>query len=143
MATQQRPNTPYDPDRLRDPTTQTDFSPNEIRSSADLDNEMQPDVQLREGPASNTRLALIAVGVAIVLGIVFYGLNSSSTHQASTAPQPATSQNSASTTPRANGQPGTTTGAAPAQPQTNSPASTQPGGADSNNANPSNAPGKQ
>jgi hypothetical protein len=141
MARQQRPSTPYDPDRLRDPTTQTDFSPNEIRSSpADLDNEMQPDMQLREGPASNTRLALIAVGIAVILGIVFYGLNSSSIHQASTVPGPATSQNSASTTPRANGQPGTTTGTAPIRPQTNSPASTQPGGTNSNNANPGNAP---
>jgi len=143
MARQQTPNTPYDPDRLRDPTTDTDLAANEMRPRVNLDNEVQPDLPLREGPSSNTSIALIAVGIAIVLGIVFYGLNSSSLHQASTAPQQTTSQNSASTTPRANSQPGATTGTAPAAPQTNSPASTQPGGATTNNANPSNATGNK
>ena len=144
MARQQTPNTPYEPDRLRDPTMNSDLSANEMRSRADLDNEVQPDLPLREGPSSNTSIALIAVGIAIVLGIVFYGLNSSSVHQASTPPAQTTSQNPASTAPRANSQPGATTGStAPARPQANSPASTQPGGATTNNANPSNATGNK
>jgi hypothetical protein len=139
MATQQRPNTPYDPNRLRDPTAETDLSANEMRSSADLDGGLQVDPPVREGPSSNTGIALIAVGIAIILGIVFYGLNSSSIHNASTVPGQATSQNSASTTPQAKGQAGTTTGAAPAKPQTNSP----PGGVNTNNANPGNATGNK
>jgi len=143
MARQERPNTPYEPDRLRDPTMNPDLSANEMRSRANLENEMQPDLPLREGPTRNTSIALIAVGIAVILGIVFYGLNSSSLHQASTAPGSATTQNSASTTPSTNSQPSTTTGTAPAKPQTNSPASTQPGGASANNANPSNAAGNK
>lgn len=143
MAREQRPNTPYDPDRLRDPTIETELSANEMRSRADLDNEVQPDLPLRAGPSSNTSIALIAVGIAIILGIVFYGLNSSSIHQASTVPAPSASQNSASTAPRANSQPGTTTGTSPANPQTNSPAPAQPGGANTNNAAPGNATGNK
>ncbi len=143
MARQQRPDTPYEPDRLRDPTTEADFSANQMRPPTGLDNEVQPDLPLKEGPSSNTSIALIAVGIAIVLGIVFFGLNSSSLHQASTAPKQTTSQNSASTAPRANTEPGSTTGTAPATPQTNSPASTQPGGAGTNNANPGNATGNK
>jgi len=143
MAREQRPNTPYDPDRLRDPTIENELSANEMRPRADLDNEVQPDLPLREGPSSNTNIALIAIGIAIVLGIVFYGLNSSTVHQASTVPGPTTSQNSTSTAPRTNNPPGTTTGTAPANPQTNSPASTQPGGAGSNNAGPGNATGNK
>jgi hypothetical protein len=124
MAIEPNPNTPYDPDRLNDPTRTT---LDDRRSPADLDNNLQPDPELAEGQASNTRVALIAVGIAIVLGAVFYGLNNSSMqHQATTAPPPANSQNTASTalpaappgmrdvTPHSNSQPGTTTGTAPA-----------------------------
>jgi len=136
MANQRDPNTPYDPDRLSDPTrTYID----DRRSPADLDQDLQPDPELAEGPASNTRIAMFAVAIAVVLGLVFYGLNNTSVQQASTVPTPpnsqsANSQNSASTalpaappgmrdvTPRSNSRPGTTTGAAPANPQTPSPA---------------------
>jgi hypothetical protein len=125
MAIERNPNTPYDPDRLNDPT-RADIGANDGRSPAEFDNELQVDPELAEGPASNARIALFALGVAIVLGAVFYGLNHSSMQQASTSPAPANSQNTASTsppaappgmrdvTPRANSQPRTTTGAAPA-----------------------------
>jgi hypothetical protein len=155
MAIERKPNTPYDPEHLHDPIG-TDMAANEMRSPADLDSGVQANPQLAEGPASNTRIALFAVGIAIVLGIVFYGLNNSNLHQqASTVPTPANSQNSASSsppaapagmrdvTPRANNAPGTTTGNASANPQANSPASTAPGGAKTNNANPGNAPAKK
>ena len=159
MAIERKPNTPYDPDRLYNPTrtninpTRTTIVGNDGRSPAQLDNDLQIDPELAEGPASNTRVAIFAVGIAVVLGVVFYGLNHSSLHQqASTAPPPASSQNTASTsppaappgmrevTPHPNNQPGTTTGAAPApaKPQAPSPASTN-----TNNANPGNAPAKQ
>jgi hypothetical protein len=144
MATQNTPNDPYDRNHLKDPTrTYID----DRRSPAEIDNELQPDPEMAEGSANGTRVALFAVGIAIILGAVFYGLNNTSMHQqAQTVPPQANSQKSAQTspapppgTPRANTQPGTTTGAAPANPQTPSPASTAPGGANTNNANPGNA----
>jgi hypothetical protein len=129
MPTELNPNDPYDRDHLRDPIRSNIDDP---RSPAQIDDDLQVDPELAEGPASNTRIALSAVGIAVVLGLVFYGLNSSSTnHQnAATAPTPATAQNSASTSPPAappgmrdvtprspNTGPGTTTGSAPANPQ--------------------------
>ena len=130
MAMQRKPNSPYDPydpEQLRDPIN-PDLAPNEMRPQSDLDRNLQADPELAEGPASNTRITLFAIGIALILGIVFYGLNSSTTHQASTAPT------------QVNRQVGTTTGNAPATPQTPSPSSTAPGGANTNTATPSNAP---
>ena len=102
------------------------------RSPAEVDNDLQVDPEMAEGPASNTRVTLFAVGIAVILGVVFYGLNHSSMQQ------------QASTVPiHTNSQPGTTTGAAPAKPQTPAPASTNPGGAATNTANPGNAPAKK
>jgi len=130
MANEPNPNTPYDPDRLNEPTrTYID----DRRSPADLDSDLQPDPELAEGPASNTRVTLFAIGIAVVLAAVFYGLNNSSTQQqASTVPAPANSSAASSppaappgmrdVTPHSNSQPGTTTGAAPANPG-NAPAS--------------------
>jgi hypothetical protein len=149
MPTELNPNDPYDRDHLNDPI-RTNIG--ERRSPVELDNEFQPDPELAEGPASNGRIAMFAVAIAIVLGLVFYGLNSASVNQASTTPTPA--QNSAATsppaappgmrdvTPRSNTQPGTTTGSAPANPQTPSPSSTAPGGANTNTATPGNADNK-
>ena len=130
MALERKPNTPYDLDRPNEPP----HSYIDRGSPADLDQDLQPDPELAEGPASSTRVALMAIAIALVLAAVFYGLNSSSVQQASTVPAPANSQNAASTalptappgmrdvTPRSNSQPGTTTGAAPAGPQAPSPA---------------------
>ena len=103
----------------------------EMRNAASLDNELQPDSELAEGPASGGRIALLAVAIAIVLGVVFYGLNNTSTHSpgTNTAQTPSANQSTAQTspppvppgvrdvTPHNNTQPGVTTGAAPAQPQ--------------------------
>ena len=149
MATELNPNDPYDRDHLRDPIRS---NIGERRSPTEIDNNLQPDPELAEGPASNGRIAMFAVGIALVLGLVFYGLNNTSiTHNAATTPTPATTQKSAETsppaappgmrdvTPRANSQPGTTTGAAPANPQAPSPSSTAPGGANTNTATPGNA----
>jgi hypothetical protein len=147
MATQNTPNDPYDRNHLKDPTrTYID----DRRSPAEIDSDLQVDPEMAEGPANSTRVALFAIGIAIILGAVFYGLNNTSMHQqAQTAPPQANSQKSASTSPPApppgvrdvtpNSKPGTTTGAAPANPQAPSPASTAPGGANTNNANPGNA----
>jgi hypothetical protein len=100
----------------------------DIRRQARLDNELQADPELAEGPASGGRVAMFALAIALVLGAVFYGLNNSSVNQAGTSPPTSTAQNTERTsppsaptgmrdvTPRSNSEPGTTTGAAPARP---------------------------
>jgi len=50
-----------------------------------LDDELQPDPDLAEGPAGGGRIAIFAVGIAVILGAVFYGLNNSPIHQAGTS----------------------------------------------------------
>jgi hypothetical protein len=128
MPTELNPNDPYDRDHLRNPIRS---NIDDTRSPAQIDDGLQVDPELAEGPASSTRIALFAVGIAVVLGLVFYGLNNSSTNQQNAATTPApTAQNSASTSPPAappgmrdvsprspNTGPGTTTGLAPANPQ--------------------------
>jgi hypothetical protein len=123
MAHNPNPNDPFvSPD---DPYLTT--RPDNMNRTSRLDNELQPDPELAEGPASSGKVAMFAVAIAIILGVVFYGLNNSTINQAGTA---TTAQNSAPSTPppappgmrdvtpRANNAPGTTTGAAPASPQT-------------------------
>ena len=134
MANERIPNDPYDrplTSSLRDP----DFD-----RPQRFDNELQVDPELQEGPASASKIALFAVGLALVLGAVFYGLNNTSVKEAQTTPpaQTAQTQNAAPqgapqgmrdvTPSRTNTEPGTTTGSA-----TNRPTAPQaaPQGADS------------
>jgi hypothetical protein len=141
MAHNPNPNDPFvSPD---DPYLTT--RPDNMNRTSRLDNELQADPELAEGPASSGKVAMFAVAIAIILGVVFYGLNNSTINQAGTA---TTAQNSTPSTPppappgmrdvtpRANNNaPGTTTGAAPASPQT--PASPAPAAPDANrSANP-------
>jgi hypothetical protein len=128
MAYQPNPNDPY----------RAGLSDDEIRRQArlnSLDNEIQPDPELAEGPASRGKVAMFALAIAVVLGAVFYGLNNTSVHQAGTTPPAQTAQTQPASppaapsgmrdvTPRSNNEPGTTTGAAPARPATAPPAST-------------------
>jgi hypothetical protein len=94
----------------------------ELRRRQRLDNELQADPELVEGPASGGRIALMAIAILAVLGVVFYGLNNSSTSPTTTAQNPpaaSTTQNSAGTmTPKSNmanpnTAPGQTIGSAP------------------------------
>jgi hypothetical protein len=126
MAHQPNPNDPY-------------ITDDDISRPAPLDNELQPDPELAEGPAGGGRIAMFAVAIAVILGAVFYGLNNSPVHQAGTS---STAQNSApdaplvappgmrDVTPRSNIQPGMTTGAAPANPK--APPATATSGATNN-----------
>jgi hypothetical protein len=153
MANERIPRDPYRPT----------FANDDLRDPARLDNELQPDPELAEGPASSSRITIFAIGIAVVLGVVFYGLNNTSVEQAGTSPtaqnaSPATSakppqntaQNAAPSsppaappgmrdvTPHANTGAGVTTGAAPARPAT--PPSAAPTGQDaSHTANPATA----
>jgi len=129
MAYERNPDNPY----------RSNLADDEIRRQARLDNGLQPDPELAEGPASSAKVAMFAIAIAVVLGAVFYGLNNSSINQAGTS---STAQNTSQSsppaappgmrdvTPRANTSQGMTTGAAPARPQT--PPSSAPTGADIN-----------
>src|SRR5258708_25908656 len=114
----------YPNDPHRDPITE-----DEIRRQArfnSLDNELQADPELAEGPAGGAKIAMFAIAIAVVLGAVFYGLNNTTINQAGTTPPSQTAQtqpaNPASppgmrdVTPKSNTQPRTPTGAAPARP---------------------------
>ena len=76
------------------------------------DNELQADPQLVEGPASGTKVAMYAIAIAVVLGVVFYGLNNTTVDQAGTAPPSETAQqtqpaNPAGPSGKTNSEPGT------------------------------------
>jgi hypothetical protein len=116
-----------DPFRSPDDPYRSNRADDEYRRAARLDNELQPDPELAEGPASGAKVAMLALAIAVVLGAVFYGLNNSSIKQAGTS---STAQNTTQTsppsappgmrdvTPRTNTDQGMTTGAAPSRPQT-------------------------
>jgi hypothetical protein len=150
MAQQRNPDDPSrsadDPYRSSSNPSRSNVTDDEIRRATRLDNELQPDLELAEGPAGAGRIAMFAIAIAVILGAVFYGLNSSSIHQAGTSPTVQNTQQGtppAAPTPRANSDQGVTTGAAPTRPQT--PPSSAPTGQDMNRSgNPpaSNAPGK-
>jgi hypothetical protein len=122
MAYERNPDDPY---RSPNDPNRSNLADSDIRRQARLDNELQVDPELAEGPANGGRIAMFAVAIAVVLGAVFYGLNNSTINQAGTS---STAQNTTQTsppaappgmrdvTPRANTAPGMTTGAAPAQP---------------------------
>jgi hypothetical protein len=117
MANERIPNDPY----------RSGLSDDNFGRPQRFESDMQIDPELQEGPASSSRIALFAVGIAIVLGAVFYGLNNSSVKEAQTAPPAQTAQQSPQASPQAppgmrnvtpgpNSQPGMTTGAAPSHP---------------------------
>ncbi|MBA4034255.1 MAG: hypothetical protein C0480_06605 [Bradyrhizobium sp.] len=120
MAYQPNPNDP----------TRPGLSEEEMRHQArinSLDNELQADPELAEGPASGAKVAMFALAIAVVLGAVFYGLNNTSVNNAGTTPPSQTAQQTSpanpavppgmrDVTPRSNNEPGTTTGAATSRP---------------------------
>ncbi|UZE51677.1 hypothetical protein [Rhodopseudomonas sp. P2A-2r] len=136
MANPINPNDPYRPNGADD----------EMTRRADRLEKIQPDPQLAEAPANGGRIAMAALGIAVILGAVFYGLNAGSMNPADSSKSATQSapavQDNAQTTPRTptnniadskppvspgvrdvtphnnqNNQPGVTTGAAPSRPQ--------------------------
>jgi hypothetical protein len=112
-----------------------DRDPNDLARNQEewrrRDNELQADPELAEGPASGGRMALFAIAVLAIVGVVLYGLNSTS--PTDTASNPPTQTSASGTTAPGkmspNGNPGQTTGAAPAPapvPQTMPPAASPP-----------------
>jgi hypothetical protein len=118
MANEPNPNDPYRSNLTDD-----------VRRQARLDNELQSDPELAEGPAGGGKIAMFAIAIAVVLGAVFYGLNNTSINHAGTS---STAQNTTQSSPptappgmrevtpranTANTDQGMTTGAAPSRPQ--------------------------
>jgi len=98
------------------------------RTPQQLDADLQPDPEMTEGPSSTGRVAAFAVGIAILLAAVFYGLNNSSTGNTQASnPPPTKAAQTQPATPSDNKASGVTTGAA-----TNSPKAppTQQSGSD-------------
>ena len=135
MAYERDPQDPFRPARRDEPMTDAPLR----------DDELQPDPELSEGPASPARIALYAVVAAVILGAVFYGLNSGGPTGTTPVTSP-TTQSTSTSTPKSgaanpnladqsrppvapgvrdvtpsNNQPGVTTGAAPSQPPPPSP----------------------
>jgi hypothetical protein len=112
-------------ERIPDDLMRPPLAGDDLRDPTRLDNRLQPDPELAEGRAGGGRIAIFAVGIAVVLGAVFYGLNGSSVQQAGTAPV-ATAQDNTQpppappgmrdVTPHANTAPGVTTGSAANRP---------------------------
>ena len=122
MAYERNPDDPY----------RSNLADDEYRRQARLNDELQSDPELAEGPASAGKVAMFPIAIAVVLGAVFYGLNNSSINQAGTS---STAQNTSQSSPPGaapgmrNTDRGMTTGAAPARPQTppaTAPAETNP-----------------
>jgi hypothetical protein len=98
-------------------------------SDDDFGRPVRPEDEERFDPVtresvSGAKVAIFAVGVAVVLGALFYGLNNTSVHQATTEPPAQTAQTQPQSplqappgmrdvTPRPNTDPGLTTGQAP------------------------------
>ncbi len=138
MAQDRDPNDPFRPARSDEALSDAPF----------LDNELQPDPELSEGPASPTRIAMYAVAAAVILGALFYGLNSGEQTTTTPGATPTAQTTAPTSTPKSdrgnvnpnladqtkppvapgvrdvtpyNTGPGVTTGTAPAQPQSSSP----------------------
>lgn len=85
MAHERDPNDPFRPALGNEP----------LRDARSLDNDLQADPELAEGPASGSRIALYAIAAAVILGAVFYGLNNSETTTATTGATTPTAQTTA------------------------------------------------
>ena len=78
MANERIPNDPYRASNPADDPYRINRRSDDMNSPGRLDSDLQVDPELAEGPAGGGRIALFAVGVAVILGAVFYGLNNSS-----------------------------------------------------------------
>ncbi len=112
----------------------------ELRRRAKFDDNLQADPELAAGPAGGGRIALFAIAIIAIIGVVFYGLNNPSiTPQPESTAQTTTTTAPPSTTATApTPAPGQTTGSAmtPAQPANPPAASSNSSPSDSNTTTP-------
>lgn len=135
MAIERNPNDPYSAATNDDVLS---------RRTEQIDTELQADPELAEGPASGSRIALFAIALVAVLGVVFYGLNSSSTSPdvTPTAQTTPASPSAAGTAQAPRAPAGQTTGSVmnPAQPAPKPETNPAPAAPQQNNASPAGAP---
>jgi hypothetical protein len=93
MANQRIPNDPY----------RADLDHHGLERPQRFETEAQIDPELAEGPASFGKIALYAVGIALVFGAVSYGLNHTNGQQASTAAPTRAAQTQPSAPPQGPG----------------------------------------
>jgi hypothetical protein len=118
-------------ERLPEDPFRSGLSDDDFNRTSRYDHDLPPLDRDLDGGPSGGKVALFAVGIALILGAVFYGLNNTSTHQATNPPPTQSAQSERASpqapsgmrdmTPRANTQPGTTTGSAPAAPPATAP----------------------
>lgn len=107
-----------------DPSRPMPGSDERLRGVSQFDSDLQPDPELAEGRASGGRIALFAIAIVAILGVVFYGLNNASmtspegqsSAQTTTAPPAGQTTGSATTAPRP-ASPPAANNPAPAAPQ--------------------------
>lgn len=99
------------------------------RSAQQFDNELQADPELAEGPASGGRIAMYAIALVAILGVVFYGLNTSSTSPDATPTAQTTPASPSGTAQIPQARAGQTTGSSMRQPAP--PPAASPSGGDS------------
>ena len=128
MPNEQLPNDPYRPGLSDD-----DYS---RRSS--FNDQMRFDPELAGPPAGGVKIAVVAIALALFLGVVFYGLSNSNKNEAGITPPTQTAQEQPGglskappgmrdvTPRRSNTDPGMTTGAAPIRPATPAAPTTPP-----------------
>ncbi|UFZ06393.1 hypothetical protein LQG66_08895 [Bradyrhizobium ontarionense] len=102
-----RPDMPPRPDITGAGMTGTDYE-----RTPPFDSRLQPDPEPTNGPASTGRIAAYALGIALLLGAVFYGLNNMSVRNDQASTTPASQSASPPSGSTSNGSPGVTTGAA-------------------------------
>ena len=77
-----------------DPDDRSILPGDDFRRQPRIDQELPPDSEPAGDPASGGKIAMFAVAIAIVLGVIFYGLNDSSIRQAGTSTAQNTNQSS-------------------------------------------------
>lgn len=91
-----------------DPSRPMPGSDERLRGASQFDSDLQADPELAEGRSSGGRIALFAIAIVAILGVVFYGLNNASmtspegqsSAQTTTAPPAGQTTGSATSTPR-------------------------------------------
>jgi hypothetical protein len=133
MALERNPNDPYRADPGHAELAR--------RRADQIDAELQADPELAEGPASGGRIALFAIALVAILGVIFYGLNSPTTSPGPTPTAQTTPASPSGTAMAPRAPAGQTTGSSmtPAQPAP-PPAANTPAPAPQNTAPATGAP---
>lgn len=103
------------------------LSDDDINRETSFNDPLRYDPEATARPRNGARIGLVALGLALLMGAVFYGISHSNVNEASDTPSAQTAQTQPASpaappgmrdvTPRRpNTDPGTTTGAAPNQP---------------------------